>query len=147
MLALTKSLIDRNAIPESRGRYLSDPDYNVSGRGSSRMDGFVRYGCRGDDILRHPHFLKYLRYLVFGPALPRNLIEAFAQAVNECGNVTSGDTEFLREKARSLVRSARLDPGIAAEEFYKLAIDVGLSADTANCVRIAVKQVKLVRYG
>jgi hypothetical protein len=59
--ALAKSLMERQTIPELRIRWFTDPAYNVGGHGASRKDVFAKYGTRGDNILRHPHFLKHLR--------------------------------------------------------------------------------------
>ena len=59
-LRLTKLLIARRAIPEVRPRYFTDPHFNTAGRGRSRAQIFEKNGTRGEDIFRHPHFLKYL---------------------------------------------------------------------------------------
>jgi hypothetical protein len=67
---LMESLLVHDAIPEIRRRYLTDPDLNVRGRNKSRIDGFELNGTRGRNIFKHGNFLKYLRYLIFGPNLP-----------------------------------------------------------------------------
>ena len=76
---LTKSLLKRDAIPEVRLRYVTDPELNVRGHGKSRIEVFERNGTRGDDIFRDPNFHKYLRYFVLGPEVPSSTIAAFTQ--------------------------------------------------------------------
>ena len=134
-VALIRSLIDRDAIPEQRRKYFGDPSYNPGGRGSSRKQIFERNGCRGEAILRHPHFLAYLRYFIHGADLPPRVAAEFRAAVEECGMVTSSDVVPLGHKARRLARQLGLAPHDAREEFFKLALDCGLSAGTAIAIR------------
>lgn len=137
---LMESLIERKAIPEVRMKFFSDPVFNIGGRGRSRLQIFEMNGTRGAEILRHPHFLKYLWYFIYGPDLPRKIIEAFRQEVAACGPLTSGDILPLGESARRLTRTHRLDAKAAAEEFYKLALECGLDATDARSVRDAVRK-------
>ena len=108
-LRLMKSLIARNAIPEVRTKYFTDPAFNVGGRGRSRADIFEKNGTRGEDIFRHPHFLKYLRYFLYGSDLPLQTIEAFRQKIADIGFVTSSDIVPLGAFARQLTRANRID--------------------------------------
>lgn len=138
---LMKSLIGRKAIPEARIRFFTDPQLNVGGRGSSRRQIFEKHGTSGDAIFRHPHFLKYLRYFLFGPDLPAAVIEGFQEKVALCQPVTSGDIDTFVEYARQQTRLHRLDAGTAAEEFYKLALECGLHVE-ARIIRDAVKRLR-----
>jgi hypothetical protein len=140
--ALTKSLMERKAIPEVRLRWFTDPAYNISGHGASRQQIFAKNGTRGEDILRHPHFLKHLRYFIYGPDLPAAVMESFEKEVAACGGVTSGDIVSLGNHAKQQARAHCLDGGRAAEEFYKLALDCGLNESTARSIRDAVKTVR-----
>lgn len=133
--ALTKALIERGAIPDRRRRFLTDPDYHIGGRKLSRLALFQRSGNQGDEILRHPHFLPYLRYFIHGADLPKVAVETFSTAVDGCGDVTSGDIIPLGKLARQLIRSHALRPEKACEEFFKLAIDLGLSLMSATAIR------------
>jgi len=143
MEELMRSLLERNAIPEARRKFFSDPTFFIGGHGSSHLRVFERNGTRGDAIFRHPHFVKYLRYFVYGPDLPKPVIEAFQQKVIDCGTpFTSGDSITLRDFARHLTRSHGLAAGDAAEEFYKLALDCGLDAGDARSVRDVVKKLR-----
>jgi hypothetical protein len=124
-----------------RRRFLTEPDYFIGGRGRSRLQDFERHGTRGAEIFRHGHFLKHLHYIVHGPNLPKSAIKAFQQKVIDCGEpFTSGDAITISHFARHLVRSQGLNPGTAAEEFYKLALECGLDAGDARSVRDAVKR-------
>jgi hypothetical protein len=137
--ALMMSLLARKAIPDIRTNFFNDPDYNIGGRGRSRYATFEKNGTRGENVFRHPHFLKYLRYFLFGADLPSNVKADFANEVAKCGLVTSGDVVPLGAFARRQVRAAGLDAKRAAEEFYKLALDLHLGRDTAASIRNAVK--------
>jgi hypothetical protein len=90
-LGLMKSLIKRKAIPELRTKYFTDPDFNVGGKGRSRVQIFEKNGTRGEAIFRHPHFLKHLHYFLYGPDLPPQILEAFRQKVEDISFITSSD--------------------------------------------------------
>ncbi len=122
--SLTKSLIRRCAIPKSRQAYLTRPKYNIGTR-MSKLEVFARNGTTGDAIFRHPNFLKYLRYLIFGPDLPKEVIEGFCELIDSCWGVTSGDVDKLWQYAKKATREFGLEKRRAAEEFYKLAIECG----------------------
>lgn len=105
MAELMESLLQRKAIPEARRRFFTDPAYNVGGHGLSRLQVFEKNGTRGEAIFRHGNFLKYLQYFLFGPDLPKALIEAFQVHVRECGEpFTSGDALTVADAARQLTR-------------------------------------------
>lgn len=142
MSALLKSLLARDAIPETRKRFLDDPELNIGGHGRSRLEIFEKNGTKGEAIFRHPHFVKYLRYLVYGPDLPGAVVEAFQKEVDACGSITSGDIVPLGDFARKQTRLHGLDSGSAAEEFFKLALDCGLDASSARSIRDAVKKMR-----
>jgi hypothetical protein len=139
---LTLSLLGRKAIPQARIRYFTDPELNV-GSGRSRYEVFEKNGTRGDEIFSHPAFFKYLRYFVLGPDLPTDTITRFREAVAECGPVTSGDAEGLEGKARSEVRGSGLERKAAAEEFFKLALELDLEAWMARGIRDAVMRLRV----
>ncbi|MES1985902.1 MAG: hypothetical protein V4461_13205 [Pseudomonadota bacterium] len=142
VVQLTNSLLKRKAIPDQRLSYFSDPENNVGGRGKSRRDSFINNGHDSESIMRHGHFLKYLHYFIYGANLPAQAIKSFSQAVEDCGSITSGDIAPLSATARQLVRTHRLAPKMAAEEFYKLCLDLDMSASDAGCIRSAVLQVR-----
>jgi hypothetical protein len=141
-LRLMKSLIARNAIPEVRMRYFSDADFNVGGRGRSRAQTFEKNGTRGEAIFRHPHFLKYLHYFLYGPDLPPQVIDAFRDKIADIGFVTSSDIIPLGAFGRQMARANRLDAGHAAEEFFKLALDCGFELYEARSIRDSVKTAR-----
>jgi hypothetical protein len=114
---------------------------NTGGRGKSRQQVFESNGTAGDDIFRHPHFLPYLKYFLFGPDLPHETIDCFRQAVADCGNITSGDIGPLCELARSLARQQGAERDLA-EEFFKLALECGLDSSDAREVRDSVKRIR-----
>src|SRR5260370_327497 len=143
MEELMHSLLERNAIPLARRKYFSDPEYFVGGHGRSRLQTFEKNGTRGNEIFRHCNFLKYLRYFLYGPDLPKPAIAAFQKKVIACGSpFTGSDSLEVAVFARGLTRSHALDTHAAPEEFYKLALDCGLDAGDARTVRDSVMQVK-----
>jgi len=141
-LGLMKSLIARNAIPEVRTEYFSNPDFNVRGRSRSRAEIFESHGTRGEAIFRHPNFLKYLHYFLYGPDLPTHVLQAFRQRIADIGFVTSSDISPLGAFARQLTRTNRLDASDPAEEFFKLALECGLELHEAKSIRNSVKAVR-----
>ncbi len=143
MEELMRSLTERDAIPAARKKFFTNPDYNVGGRGRSRLQVFEHNGTRGVDIFRHGNFVKYLRYFLYGPDLPGPVIEAFQRKVISCGQpFTGSDALEVAQFARWLTRSHNLDTRIAPDEFYKLALDCSLDASDARTVRDSVMQVR-----
>ena len=135
---LARLLLNRNAIPDVRWRHFTDPELNI-GVNRSRKEVFESNGTRGDAILSHGNFLPHLRYFVFGPGLPRQVIEDFYQAVLSAGYLTGGDLEPLRIQARLAVRAHALEPRRAREEFFKLALECGVSPMYARSIRDAIR--------
>lgn len=142
MAALTESLLERGAIPEVRLLYFTDPERNPGGRGKSRQQIFVRNGTADAEICAHPHFLKYLEYFVYGPNLPPSIIAKFKETMSFSGYLTGGDVNDLVPAARAAVRSARLTPHEAAEEFHKLTLECGAMPSSAESMRKSILAVR-----
>jgi hypothetical protein len=138
---LARSLLEREAIPPIRLRYFTDPELNIGGRGKSRKEVFERNGTSGDAILKHPHFHKYLRYFVIGPDLPLDAIAEFVTLVRECIPVSSGDTKAFCSLARQQVRNAGLNRKDAAEEYFKLGLELEIGEDIAHAVRDSIMRM------
>jgi len=139
---LMHHLMQRDAIPENRVAYFVDPDYFIGGRGKSHQDVFERNRCRGDAVFEHAHFLKNLRYFLFGPDLPNAVQTQFKEAVDDCGMLTSSDIIPLANTARDLARRSNLGRD-SHEEFFKLALDAGLNPGDARFARDKVRQLRL----
>jgi hypothetical protein len=144
--ALMESLSARNAKPEMRLRYFTDPVYFVGGRGKSRKDLLERGGNKEKEIFRRPEFLSYLHYFLHGPSLPQNIVDAFRNEVENCGDLRSGEIVRLRKFAREQVRAHAQKPARSAEEFYKLTLDSGLPVSFAQLIHNSAKQVVRRRY-
>lgn len=143
MHELMASLLRRNAIPETRWKTFTDPEYFIGGHGLSHYQTFEKNGIRKDAIFRHPHFAKFLWYFLFGPDLPQSAIDAFQNQISDCGEpFTSQDALKIAESARSTTRLNGLDAGYAAEEFYKLALESGLDVHDARVVRDKAKGLR-----
>lgn len=142
MEALASSILKRGAVPDVRIAYFNDPEFNIGGRGKSRQDIFERNGTSGDEILRHPHFLKHLEYFVCGPDLPAVAIEKFKREAF-AGHLSGSDVIDLTPYARSCVRQNSLDPHHAADEFFKLAVECGAIPGSAENLRKSIRAIKL----
>jgi hypothetical protein len=116
---LTESLLERKAIPEIRLRMFNDPDFNPGGRGKSRIDIFHQNGRSNAEIIRHPHFLPYLRYFVEGPDLPEPTIAGFLKIIKEdrgtSGMVADQLAKYVRKETRAMGRDNH-----APQEFFRL---------------------------
>jgi hypothetical protein len=139
---LLRSLMKRDGIPEARLKFFTDPRYCHGGRGKSYRDLFHQNGRSDDEILKHPHFLPFIRYFLFGDELPNRVREAFCREVESIGNVTSSDVVPLGRLARSLARDAGLTGSDAAEEFFKLAMEQGLGLDYASSIYEQVRRLR-----
>ncbi|MDE0659252.1 MAG: hypothetical protein OXI79_06330 [Gammaproteobacteria bacterium] len=141
ILGLLRSLRERDGIPEERMRYWLDPEYNTGRLKASHKGVFEQNGRQGAEIYEHPHFVPYLRYFLFGAELPDPVIAAFEEAVGNPEWVTSGDIVPMGTRARGLAREYQLERREAAEEFFKLCLDMGLGVHTAASVRSAVMRL------
>lgn len=128
---LMRSLLDRKALPAVRVRYFRDPECNVGAR-RSRQQRFEDNGTTGDAIFGHGNFLKYLKYFIEGPHLPRVVIDGFCELIER-----DDDRGGARAYVRAQIRAYQLERRDAAEEFYKLALECGLDEPFARSLREA----------
>lgn len=143
--ALAESLLARGAIPSERLKFFIDPECNPGGRGKSRADVFEKNGTAGAEILVHPHFLKHLRYFIYGPALPAEVIKRFTRIGLGSMYFDSDDADDLKKECKALIRDFGLDPYEVADEFMKLALECGAAAGHAVSIREAVRKLRLTR--
>jgi hypothetical protein len=121
--ALLKSLHARDAIPETRIRDFTEPF--PGGRGKSHKEVFESNSPQEDTIVEHPHFVKYLHYFMDGPALPSSTVEGFRKILIEDSGTTGMVMDELCKFVRAETRKLGLERGIAREEFWRLAQEVG----------------------
>lgn len=138
---LADSLLERKAIPGVRLAYFTDAEMNAGGHGKSRQQVFEKNGTTGRDILRHPHFMAYLRYFISGPDLPKSVVEGFCKVIEDDAGTSGMVLDQIKAFVRKAVRDRGLDPGHAADEFYKLAHEID-RGDLAESVRSAAKSVR-----
>jgi len=141
VVALMTSLVKRRAIPEVRARYWHNPEYQNGRLKDSHKGLFKRNGNDDQEIYEHPHFLPYLYYFLYCANLPTDVITALKEKVGNPEWLTSSDIVPLARFARTLARQNGLDT-TAAEEFFKLALDIGLPLYTAGAIRRAVAQIR-----
>jgi len=135
---LAESLFARDAIPNARVEWFTNPKINAGGHGKSRRQVFEKNGTTGRDILRHPHFMEYLRYFMNGPDLPKDTIRGFCQIIEDDRGTSGMVLDQIRAYVRREVRDKGLNPSHAADEFFKLAHEIG-EPTLAASVRAASK--------
>lgn len=143
MVTLAESLLKRQAVPEIRLLYFTDPERNPGGRGKSRQEIFEGNGTAGPEIIAHPHFLPYLQYFIYGPRLPPATIRAFKEAAALSGYLSGHDIQELTPGAKAAVRELRMEPQAAADEFHKLALECGAMPASAATLRQSIRAVRL----
>jgi hypothetical protein len=131
MAELARSLLQRDAIPEVRKLYFTDPERNPGGRGKSRQQVFEANNTSGPKIIEHPHFLPYLYYFIYGPRLQQVIINEFKEVSASSGHLSEYDIQDLMQQAKTHIKELRLDPHTAAEEFHKLALEYGAMPNSA----------------
>lgn len=139
---LMKLLLAREAIPESRLKYFTDPDYRRGYPRGSRQQLFERNKTFGDAIYQHANFLVHLRYFLSGANLPQQVIDDFGGKILSCGHIGPSDALDLAKYAKSLVRRWRLSPQERAEGFYQLALDCGVYQGHAQTIQDIVARMR-----
>lgn len=137
---LTLMLLKRNAVPRIRKDYFTDAAYNIGSK-SSRMQVFESNGTAGEDIFEHGHFLAILRYWILGPNLPPEVIRGFCDILNNDIGTSGMELKRRHKYVRDQTRLQNLQK-CHAEEFYKLALEVGLDESTSRGIRDASKGVR-----
>ncbi|MCY3626736.1 MAG: hypothetical protein OXG88_03740 [Gammaproteobacteria bacterium] len=152
VVLLMESLLDRDAIPSHRWAFWNSPDYQFDSRSKrSRREVFEGNHKADYHLYEHPHFLKYLRYFLFGPRVPVDLVNEFEDDCSERGlrfdSLTSGDIFPLREVSRQIVRKAVKNYGCLknniTEELFKIYLELGIEASTAMFVYKQVNKLQL----
>lgn len=132
--SLARSLLSRGAIPEVRFSYFTKPEYNLSNPKKSHEDNFESNGTKGEEILSHPHFLKYLKYFIHGAELPKSL-KAELAALKESH---SYDDDFVEDAApiiKKYFKSFSSERTAFAEEVFKLCLDLNVPLAYAKLLR------------
>jgi len=128
---LLSSLSERNAIPAQRVSYWTDAEFRTGRLKGSREQLFARNGTAGEEAAVHFGFLPTLHYFLFGANLPVAVIAAFEAEVGDPRWASLDDALDHGRCARNLVRQYCLNPSDAGDEFFKLALDLGLWVQTA----------------
>ena len=123
---LFMSLKNRNAIPEIRMLIFRDPKYAELRSKSPEMI-FKSNGLSSKDIIRHGHFIEYLRYFIEGPCLPDIVIKDFCEILNNDGGTSGILLEKLCRFVRSYIRENDIDRKKAASNFFRLAQELYIS--------------------
>ena len=140
--ALVKSLMKRKPIPEKRLLYFTDPSYNP-GRGKmSRFDRFRENAGSSEAVIRHPHFLEYLHYFIYGSDLPAALKQEFLKKTEDHWIKAHELAGFARQLIRKYDLPRHPQNYRLKDAFYQLALDCDCDEGTASAVREAAMKVK-----
>jgi hypothetical protein len=140
ILALLDLLKERGAIPEHRIRYFIDPKYKPGRTKGSRKKLFERSGNVGAEIYEHPHFKEYLRYFLFGSELSDSAISEFEQEVSHPEWVSGSEAIDLAKKAIAISRKYGISKHDAADEFFKLSLDMGIRFSQADTLQGIIRR-------
>lgn len=146
IVPLVRSLLERDAIPRIRRRYVTDSELNIGGyKDTSVIGTFQRNGSSGDDMISHLHFLEYAWYFIHGAKLPDDTKGEFLDVATdpwmELMPLRKTASRLFREDVRR-GRLARRDVDSVHEEFFKLALDCGVDDYVAVSVRNHIMQVR-----
>lgn len=133
-------LLERKAIPQSRLAWFDSPDMNYRARGKSWRQMVQSNAGHHMPMHEIPYFHSVLQYFINGSDLPEDLKAEFARRVDACEHVSGSDAIDLGKWARTQVRQRKLDSLQAAEEFYKLALDLDVFRTSAKTIYESVKQ-------
>jgi hypothetical protein len=136
---LATSLMSRNAVPKVRLRWFEDPQLQLRTK-MSRMQIIQRNV--GPDVLTNPAFLPHLKYFIFGPELPADVIEQFCAKVESWPFVSDSTYGELIDLARAATRRYSLSPHSACDEFWKLALECDVDDMYARIIRDAVLRIR-----
>ncbi|MBD2703419.1 tetratricopeptide repeat protein [Spirosoma sp. BT702] len=132
---LARSLLNRKAIPETRLNYFTKPEYNLSNTRRSHEAIFESNGTKGEEIFSHPHFLPYLRYFIYGAALPSSLKADLAALKMD----HSYDDDFVEYAVPIIKKYCKdINGGVRnsfAEEVFKVCLDLNLQMAYATQLR------------
>lgn len=141
MEELTKSILERNAVPEIRVSLFTDPQLAETGK-KSRLEIFQSNGTNGIKVFRHPHFIPYLYHWISGPDLPKRVMQGMCDILNEDIGTSGMVIKQYRSFARECVREHHLDATHAAREFFRLGIEIGMEVCDARTLRDAARTTK-----
>jgi hypothetical protein len=138
---LMESLLERNAIPSVRYSYFFEDPYPGS-HGSTHLQVF-KSNLQGRNLFEDSNFIEgYLRYFIFGPDLPKAVMEEFCQIVND-GDIEIGTMKRLKAVAsKESRRAGRQVYYKTGDEFYKLSLECDLDRSMAEIIRRAAMQAR-----
>lgn len=134
MMNLFVMIQKRDVIPEIRMKVFTDPEYSEH-RNISPKQVFEKNGQYGSDLLRHPDFLKYLTYFIFGPDLPNNFIIEFCDNVEKDNLFGPEVTDDFLKKLRKNVNEFNLSKQQRSTEIFRLALEIGFNKEDSMIIR------------
>lgn len=138
---LTESLLKRKAIPEQRIKYFTDKELQTGRKHKSRQQDFESNGTKGDDIFRHPDFIKYLTYFIEGASIGSQHDIQIREIVAKNYYQDEAIEEIMYYlKSNSLLPSSKLDRDELADELFKLAVDLKIETYYCHHLRSKVRR-------
>ena len=136
---LFNSLKSKGLIPAVRLRMFADDNYSPM-RGASSRSSFIKNGHSDDTLLEHPHFLKHLKYFIYGPNLPTAVFAEIKNELDDLGDITSSDHVTLRSFIRKITRDHKLQK-TDSDEIFQLIIELTGDVYLASELRKEVMKV------
>jgi hypothetical protein len=133
---LTLSIRKRNAVPERRWRWVTDPEFNIGGS-KSFLDVFMHnMGCSVEGVFEHAHWYSegFLPFLLGVIKLPDAVVDEFRKDRERGGLSPYEMGQKYRQKAKSL----GMDKSKVADEFHKLAADCDYHPTSCRSIRDAI---------
>lgn len=132
---LARSLLSRSVIPEVRFNYFTKPEYNLSNPKKSHEEIFESNGTKGEEILSHPHFLKYLKYFIYGSELSEPLKSNLA-AIKKSHHYGDDFVENAIPVLKSYFKAALgNDRAVFSDEVFKQCLDLDVEFIHAKQLR------------
>lgn len=142
IVALLRSLKARGAIPSHRISYFTNPEYKPGRTKGSRQDLFQKDN-EGVEVWEHPNFKRHLRYFLFGTDLPDGAILEFEDGIRDPKWINGSDGIDLGKKAIKIARKYGIQKREAADNFFKLCLDIGISFSQADMIQGIVRRSSL----
>jgi hypothetical protein len=134
MLKLFSMIYQRNAIPEIRMQIFSNPEYAEYGKKPLKQV-FEENLENDQNMIRSPDFLKYLKYFISGPDLPKEFIAKFCDCVERDYQFGSDFTYYFLKKLRRNVRDFNLSKHQRSTEVFRLALEIGFNKEESMIIR------------
>lgn len=123
-------LFKRDGIPDNLINFFIEPKYQIGGLKKSRKAIFESNGTSGNDIFKHPHFIKCLIFFVNSANICKELYEFSIDAMKRNHFQGEARDEIIDMIKTKYSKYSNKEQGRKfGEEVFKLAVDVGFESN------------------